>query len=97
LCRASDERAVAIVTTIGQTFRQNGAHGTRIFHCRTSKRGGPLEIDETIGHAVAMARRMKLEVPLLENFLGQLGAVGSSGGGGLIARWPPGTGPPCIA
>ena len=76
LCRASDERAVAIVTTIGQTFRQN-APTHRVSSLQDLEAGRPLEIDETIGHAVAMARRMKLEVPLLENFLGQLGAVGS--------------------
>jgi 2-dehydropantoate 2-reductase len=75
LCRASDERAVEIVTTIGQTFRQN-APTHRVSSLQDLEAGRPLEIDETIGHAVAMARRMKLEVPLLENFLGLLGAVG---------------------
>jgi ketopantoate reductase len=76
LCRASDERAVEIVTTIGQTFRQS-APTHRVSSLQDLEARRPLEIDETIGHAVTMARRMKLEVPLLENFLGQLGTAGS--------------------
>jgi len=75
LCRASDERAVEIVTTIGQTFRMN-APTHRVSSLQDLEAGRPLEIEETIGHAVAMARRLKLELPLLENFLGPLGAIG---------------------
>lgn len=75
LCRASDEGAVEIVTTIGRTFREN-APTHRVSSLQDLEAGRPLEIDETIGHAVAMARRLKLELPLLENFLGLLGAIG---------------------
>lgn len=74
LCRASDERAVEIVTTIGRTFRVD-APTHRVSALQDLEAGRPLEIEETIGHAVAMARRLQLELPLLENFHGLLGAI----------------------
>jgi 2-dehydropantoate 2-reductase len=75
LCRVSDERAVEIVTTVGEAFRRN-APTHRVSSLQDLEAGRPLEIEETIGYAVAMARRLKLELPLLENFYGLLSAIG---------------------
>ena len=77
LCRASDERAVEIVTAIGLAFRAN-APAHRVSALQDLEAGRPLEIEETFGHAVAMARRLQLQAPLLENFRGLLSAI--SGG-----------------
>jgi 2-dehydropantoate 2-reductase len=76
LCRASDERAVEIVTTIGEAFRKN-APTHRVSSLQDLEAGRPLEIEETIGHAVAMARRLRLMLPLLEEFHGALAIIGS--------------------
>lgn len=74
LYRVPDERAVEIVTAIGRTFRLNGPRH-RVSALQDLEAGRPLEIEETIGHAVAMARRMRLELPLLDNFYGLLDAI----------------------
>lgn len=74
LCRASDERAIEIVTAIGRTFRLN-APTHRVSALQDLEAGRPLEIEETFGYAVAMARRLQLELPLLENFHGLLDAI----------------------
>jgi 2-dehydropantoate 2-reductase len=77
LCVASDERAVEIVTAIGRAFHDS-APTHRVSALQDVEAGRPLELEETIGHAVAMARRLKLQTPLLENFYGLLGAIGSA-------------------
>jgi 2-dehydropantoate 2-reductase len=77
LCRASDERAVEIVTTIGRTF-QASAPAHRVSALQDLEAGRNLEVEETVGHAVAMARRLKLPMPLLENFYGLLSAISGS-------------------
>jgi 2-dehydropantoate 2-reductase len=77
LCRASDERAVEIVTTIGRAL-QASAPAHRVSALQDLEAGRALEIEETLGHAVALARRLTLPMPLLENFHGLLSAI--SGG-----------------
>jgi 2-dehydropantoate 2-reductase len=74
LCRASDERAVEIVTAIGRTF-QSTAPTHRVSALQDLEAGRPLEIEETLGHAVAMSKRLQLQLPLLENFHGLLSAI----------------------
>ena len=75
LCRVSDERAVEIVTAIGRNFRAD-APSHRVSALQDLEAGRPLELEETLGHAVALARRLQLPVPLLENFQGLLSAIG---------------------
>ena len=74
LCRVTDERAVEIVTGIGRAFRSS-APTHRVSSLQDLEAGRPLEIEETIGHAVALARRSRLDLPLLENLHGLLGAI----------------------
>lgn len=74
LCEAPDERAVAIVTAIGKAFRDS-APTHRVSALQDVEAGRPLELEETFGHAVAMARRLQVPTPLLENFHGLLGAI----------------------
>jgi 2-dehydropantoate 2-reductase len=76
LCRASGEHAVEIVTTIGEIFRSN-APTHRVSSLQDLEAGRPLEIEETIGHAVVMARRLQLVLPLLEEYHGTLATIGS--------------------
>jgi 2-dehydropantoate 2-reductase len=78
LCEASDERAVAIVTTIGRAFRES-APTHRVSALQDVEAGRPLELEETFGHAVAMARQLHVSTPLLENFHGLLGAISVGG------------------
>lgn len=79
LCRVSDERAIDIVTTIGRTFQED-APTHRVSALQDLEAGRPLEIEETIGHAVATARRLQLQLPLLESFHGLLGAISPAAG-----------------
>ena len=74
LCTASDERAVEIVTGIGRAF-QSAAPAHRVSSLQDLDAGRPLEIEETIGHAVALARQRGLDLPLLENLYGLLSAI----------------------
>ena len=80
LCEVPDARAVEIVTAIGRSFREN-APTHRVSALQDLEAGRPLELDETIGHVVAMARRLEVSAPLLESFYGLLGAIGSSNAG----------------
>jgi 2-dehydropantoate 2-reductase len=76
LCAASDERAVAIVTALGRDFREH-APTHRVSALQDVEAGRPLELEETWGHAVAMARDLKLQTPLLADFHRRLSAISS--------------------
>jgi len=80
LCEAPDERAVEVVTAIGRHFREN-APTHRVSALQDLEAGRPLELDETIGHVVAMARRLEVPAPLLESFCGLLSAIASGNAG----------------
>jgi 2-dehydropantoate 2-reductase len=71
LCSASDERAVEIVMAIGRSFRST-APTHRVSALQDLAAGRPLEIEETLGYAVAMARRLHVPMPQLEHFQGLL-------------------------
>jgi len=75
LCSASDERAVEIVTTIGRDFRAP-APTHRVAALQDLEAGRPLEIDETLGYAITLAKRLSVPMPLLERFHGLLSATG---------------------
>jgi 2-dehydropantoate 2-reductase len=72
LCSASDERALEMVTAIGRSFAAV-APTHRVSALQDLDAGRPLEVEETIGHAVAMAQRLRVPLPLLEKFLVQIG------------------------
>jgi ketopantoate reductase len=74
LCEASDERAIEIITAIGRSF-QASAPTHRVSALQDLEAGRPLEIEETFGHAVAMARRLRVRTPLLEEYLDRLRVV----------------------
>jgi 2-dehydropantoate 2-reductase len=75
LCSASDERAVEIVTAIGRNFRST-APAHRVSALQDLEAGRPLEIDETLGYAITMARRLSVPLPLLEHVHGLLNVGG---------------------
>ena len=74
LCEMSEEQAVEIVIAVGRSFREN-APTHRVSALQDVEAGRPLELDETIGHAAAMARQLGVPTPLLDNFYGLLGVV----------------------
>ena len=77
LCEMSEERAVEIVIAVGRSFREN-APTHRVSALQDVEAGRPLELDETIGHVVAMARQLEVPAPLLDSFYCLLGAISSS-------------------
>jgi 2-dehydropantoate 2-reductase len=74
LCRASDDEATAMVLSIGRSFREN-APTHRVSTLQDLEAGRPLELEETLGHAIRLARRLGQDVALLESFLGVLSAA----------------------
>jgi len=64
ICRASDDEAVAALAGIGREM-QASAPLHRMSTLQDLEAGRPLEIEETLGHALRMAAGLKLELPLL--------------------------------
>jgi 2-dehydropantoate 2-reductase len=67
LISRTEAEAVAIVQTAGEQLK-NRAPEHRLSTLQDLDAGRPLEIDETLGHAVREAARLNLSVPLLQNF-----------------------------
>ena len=64
ICRASDEDAVAALAAIGREM-QSSAPLHRMSTLQDLEAGRPLEIEETLGHALRMASGLGLALPLL--------------------------------
>jgi 2-dehydropantoate 2-reductase len=77
LCEVSEDQAVEIVIAVGRNF-QVSAPTHRVSALQDVEAGRPLELDETLGHAVGMARRLQVPTPLLEDFYGLLSVVGGA-------------------
>jgi 2-dehydropantoate 2-reductase len=67
ICRASEEAAAAAVTAFADDLRLR-APEHRVSALQDLEAGRELEIEETLGFAVSTARRLQLDLPLLENF-----------------------------
>lgn len=67
MCRVPEQEAVEIVMKSGREFMTN-APDHRMSSLQDLEAGRPLEIEETLGHAVRKAAEYKLALPLLESF-----------------------------
>lgn len=67
MCRNSEQQAVEVVRNAGREFMANAPHH-RMSSLQDLEAGRPLEIEETLGHAVRKAAELKLSLPLLETF-----------------------------
>ena len=65
LCTGSEEAAVRILNGIGAQFRDT-APKHRLSAHQDIDAGRPLEVEETLGHAVRSAARAGLSLPLLD-------------------------------
>lgn len=74
LCRVAEAQAVAIVGRIGAGARGNSPTH-RVSTLQDLEAGRRLEVDETLGHAVQLARRLGLDLPLLDNFHQLISAI----------------------
>jgi 2-dehydropantoate 2-reductase len=67
ICRGSEEQALATVRDLG--FRmKSSAPEHRMSTLQDLLAGRTLEVEETLGHAVAAAQRLRVPVPLLDAF-----------------------------
>ena len=67
LDKVSDERAVEMVLAVGQGFRER-APAHRVSALQDFEAGRPLEIEETLGHALEVARQRNVATPLLDHY-----------------------------
>lgn len=63
---ASEDRAVELLQALGRDFRARAADH-RMSALQDLEAGRPLEVEETLGHAVDFARRIGVPSPLLES------------------------------
>ena len=74
LCSGSESDAVAILAQKGAEYRTS-APGHRMSALQDLEAGRPLEVNETLGYALARARELSLELPLLECFTRLIAAI----------------------
>jgi 2-dehydropantoate 2-reductase len=67
ICRESEQDAVALLKTFGLDMRAN-APEHRMSTLQDLQAGRPLEVEETLGHAMRKAAQLKLSLPLLSCF-----------------------------
>ena len=60
----TEDAAVAVVQQLGETFAAT-APQHRMSSLQDVERGRPLEVEETAGYALALARRSNLNLPTL--------------------------------
>jgi ketopantoate reductase len=65
LCSGTEEAAVRVLHDIGATFRERSPEHRLSAH-QDIEAGRPLEVEETLGHAVRTAARLRLRLPLLD-------------------------------
>jgi 2-dehydropantoate 2-reductase len=65
MCRGTEAEAVQEILRIGERYRSN-APQHKVSALQDVEAGRPLEIEETLGHAVELARTSGLALPLLE-------------------------------
>lgn len=74
IARATDREAVAAVAAIGARYRQD-APGHRMSSLQDIDAGRPLEVHETLGHALQRAAALDLEMPVLQTLYGVAAAL----------------------
>lgn len=74
LCSGSESDAVAILMQKGAEYRAS-APGHRMSALQDLEAGRPLEVNETLGYALARAHELALELPLLECFTRLIAAI----------------------
>jgi 2-dehydropantoate 2-reductase len=67
ICRESDQDAIALLAKFGRDM-QSKAPLHRMSTLQDLEAGRPLEVEETLGHAVRKAAEFKLSLPLLNGF-----------------------------
>ena len=65
ICQSSDQDALAALAAVGRDMRSS-APLHRMSSLQDLEAGRPLEIEETLGHALRMAAGLELTVPLLD-------------------------------
>ena len=66
MCRESEQAAADLVRALAEGYRVN-APSHRLSTLQDLEAGRPLEIEETLGYAVAKAAKLNLTLPLLTN------------------------------
>ena len=74
ICRGSEQDAVNILGALAEDFRVNSPHH-RLSTLQDLEAGRPLEVEETLGYAVAKAAQLGVALPLLENFFRLASAI----------------------
>jgi 2-dehydropantoate 2-reductase len=67
ICRESEQDAIALLRTFGLDMKSN-APEHRMSTLQDLEAGRPLEVEETLGHAMRKAAQLKLSLPLLSSF-----------------------------
>jgi 2-dehydropantoate 2-reductase len=67
ICRESDQEAIALLAKFGLDMK-SAAPLHRMSTLQDLEAGRPLEVEETLGHAVRKAAELKLSLPLLRTF-----------------------------
>ena len=84
LCSGSEQAAVTRLNEIGAHFRQHSPEHRLSAH-QDIDAGRPLEVDETLGHAVRMAAGMGLSLPLLDTVYRIAAAIDRTSRAGFAA------------
>jgi ketopantoate reductase len=74
LCALPESEAVEIILRTAGEYRVN-APQHRMSALQDLLAGRPLEVNETLGYALARARELKLDVPMLECFTALITAI----------------------
>ena len=77
LCAGSESEAVEIILRTGREYQAN-APQHRMSALQDLEAGRPLEVNETLGYALARARELKLDLPMLECFTSLVTAIDHS-------------------
>jgi 2-dehydropantoate 2-reductase len=77
LCTGSESEAVEIILRAGSEY-QVKAPQHRMSALQDLEAGRPLEVNETLGYALARARELKLDLPMLECFTALVTAIDHS-------------------
>jgi 2-dehydropantoate 2-reductase len=77
LCAGSESEAVEIIINAGREYQVN-APQHRMSALQDLEAGRPLEVNETLGYALARARELQLQLPMLECFTALVTAIDHS-------------------
>jgi 2-dehydropantoate 2-reductase len=75
ICRESERDAIALLEKLGLDMKSS-APEHRMSTLQDLEAGRPLEVEETLGHALRMAATLKLPMPLLSSFYELVAGIG---------------------